>query len=274
MMAWLSRRPAPRFVLTCLGLIGLVWAIGGCHSPDATAPTPTHIVIAIAEPEYETGTTLPALAQKLWTPQRHYKVSILIGDPSAHDIPALADAIRTADVLVLSVRRQALPRQQLQAVRDHLAAGKPLLAIRTSSHAFALRENSRDQPPDLAGRAQWPQFDAEVIGGNYHGHYPNGKTSTVTAAQDATDHRILSGIDFPFTTNAGVYKNHPLAGSTQPLMVARIEGKAPEPVAWTHRYGKAKVFYTSLGNADDFRQQAYVKLLDQAMQWLCDENTP
>lgn len=260
----LLRRPLAQIILLSLACSAM-----GCRSFNPADPPVSQIVIAIAEPEYETDQTLPALAEKLWTPQRGYNVSVIIGDPSKHDIPGLAAAVRKADVLVLSIRRQALPRAQLQAVRDHLVAGKPLLAIRTSSHAFVLRDRDRGQLAEFEGRSEWPQFDAEVIGGNYHGHYPNGQSSTVNAVPDAIGHPILAGIELPLTSNAGVYKNNPLSESAQPLLVAQFENKPPEPVAWTHLFGQARVFYTSLGNPDDFNQRAFQRLLDQAMQWLC-----
>lgn len=227
---------------------------------------PTKVVIAIAEPEYKTWETLPALAKKIWTRQRGYETKILIGDPKKHDIPGLAEALKDADVLVLSVRRQALPKKQLQAIRDHLAAGKPLLGIRTTSHAFTLRGNA---PKGMDDRAQWPEFDAKVLGGNYHGHYPNNKPYKVTPADGAQPHPILADVEMPHTTMGGVYKNIPLAKGTTPLLIASIKGAAkPEPVAWVNKFGKSKIFYTSLGDPSDFENPAFEKLLWNAMEWM------
>ena len=94
------------------------------------------LIIAIAEPGYNTPVTLPAFAKKFWTKELGYDVTIIIGDPKKHDLTGLDEALKDADVLVTSVRRQALPAAQLTALREFLAAGKPLLAIRTSSHGF------------------------------------------------------------------------------------------------------------------------------------------
>lgn len=227
---------------------------------------PTKVVVAIAEPEYGTWNTLPALAKKIWTKQRGYEITVLIGDAKKHNIPGLVAALKDADVLLLSVRRQALPKDQLQAIRDHLAAGKPLLGIRTSSHAFALRGNA---PKDINGRAQWPEFDAQVLGGNYHGHYGNNKPYVINVAKGAEKHPILAGVKMPHTTLGGVYQNIPLAKTATPLLVSTVEaGKAPEPIAWTHTFGKSKVFYTSLGHPSDFKSPAFEKLLWNAMEWM------
>ncbi len=223
---------------------------------------PTKVVIAIAEPEYQTWETLPALAKKIWTRQRGYEVTVVIGDAEKHDIPGLTEALKHADVLVLSARRQALPKDQVQAIRDYLAAGKPLLGIRTSSHAFAARGKGPKN------HVEWPEFDPQVLGGNYHGHYGNHDPSEITAVEGATEHPILAGVTLPFSSTGSLYKNHPLAQNATPLLMGTIEGDRSEPVAWTHSFGESKVFYTSLGHESDFQQPTFEKLLWNAMEWM------
>jgi len=223
---------------------------------------PTRVVVAIAEPEYQTWETLPRLAKKIWTKQRGYLLTVLTGDPKKHTVSGLTAALKNADVLVLSIRRQALPADQLDAIRAHLKAGKPLLAIRTSSHAF----DARGKGPE--GHAEWPDFDPQVLGGNYTGHHANNVITTVTAAEDAATHAILKGVKLPFDSGGSLYKAKPLASTATPLLYGTTKGKAPEPVAWTNRYGKAKVFYTSLGHTSDFKQPAFEKLMWNAMEWV------
>ena len=223
---------------------------------------PTQVVIAIAEPEYQTWETLPALAKKIWTPQRGYEVTVVVGDAQKHDIPGLSAALKDADVLVLSARRQALPKDQVQAIRNYLTAGKPLLAIRTSSHAFAARGKG---PPD---HAEWLEFDAQVLGGNYQGHFGNHNASQISAISKAADHPILAGVTLPFSTKGSLYKNNPLAATTTPLLMGTLDDGQSHPVAWTHTYGKSKVFYTSLGHESDFQHPSFEKLLWNAMEWM------
>ena len=52
------------------------------------------------------------------------------------------------------------PQDQLALVKKHLDAGKPLVGIRTASHAFSLRNNA--QPPE--NHAAWLDFDRDVLG--------------------------------------------------------------------------------------------------------------
>ena len=224
---------------------------------------PTKVVIAIAEPEYKTWETLPALAEKIWTEDRGFEVKVVIGDPNKHTLPGLADALKDADVLVLSARRQALPKDQLDAVRAFLASGKGLLAIRTSSHAFF----ARGKGPE--GHAEWPEFDAEVLGGNYVGHYGGKEIPQITVAKGAEKRPILDGVNLPHISNGSLYKAKPIATDAAPLLIGTIVGKDPEPVAWTRVYGSSKIFYTSLGHVSDFEQPGFQKLIWNAMEWVC-----
>ncbi len=219
------------------------------------------IVVAIAEPQYGTRETLAHFARERWKQLQGFEVAILQGDPAKHDVPGLAEALQDADLLVLSARRVALPEKDARALRAYLDGGKPLIALRTSSHAF----DARGQGP--AGHTDWADFDAQVLGGNYQGHHPDGPVTTIAAVEGAAGHPILARIEGPFTSDASLYRAGPVASGATPLLVGRIDGAHAEPVAWTHRYGDAKVFYTSLGNPGDFANPVFQTLLDNAMRW-------
>ena len=212
------------------------------------------VVVAIAEREYRTTETLGGFAENYWGAVQGHQVTVLRGDPKAHHIPGFAESVRDADVVILSVRRQALPADDISALRGHLAAGKPLIGIRTSSHAF----DARGQGPE--GHLDWPRFDPEVLGGNYHGHHANGLTVAVHAVGD---HPLLAGVEPGFTSRGSLYKVSPISDSALAVLLGSVEGHAAEPVAWVHHYGpeKAKVFYTSLGHPGDFENPAFLKLL-------------
>jgi type 1 glutamine amidotransferase len=49
--------------------------------------------------------------------------------------------------------------------------------------------------------------------------------------------------------------------------MGKIAKAEPEPVAWTNTYGKSRIFYTSLGHADDFNDPSFVRLLSNAVEW-------
>jgi nicotinamidase-related amidase/type 1 glutamine amidotransferase len=230
-----------------------------------------HIVFLIGEDEYKTWVTLPQFAKEelAWRGLRVSVVQQSEGD--LHRFPGLVEAMRDADLLVLSVRRRALPKEQLAAVRAHLEAGKPLLGIRTASHAFAPR------PSDAGKGAAWATFDPDVLGGNYTGHHGNGPNTTLSAASGVGTHALLTGVDLPQLTGHGsLYKVSPLKETATPLLTGSIPGQPAEPVAWLNTFGdnKARVFYTSLGHPDDFANAAFRRLLLNAVLTLVDRPLP
>ena len=225
------------------------------------------ILMVIGEDEYKTDVTLPVFARQQLEPHG-FQVRFVLADPSdKNTFPGLAQAVARADLVLISIRRRTPPKEQLDAIRAHLAAGKPLVGIRTASHAFALRDGSVPLP---SGAATWPAFDPEVLGGHYIGHHGGGPKVTTAAAPGAEKHPILRGLDLrQLAGNGSLYRVTPLAGSTTPLLIGSISGQEPEPVAWTNspRNGQSRVFYTSFGHPDDFGNAAFRKLLLNGICW-------
>ena len=216
-------------------------------------------VFLVAEKIYNTRATLPVLAKRLFEQRLGFQTTVLTAADGVHEIKGMAEAVKQADLVVVSVRRRALPKADLDALRAHLAAGKPLIGLRTASHAF----DARGKGP--RGHAEWADFDARVLGGNYHNHHPSGPVTTVTAHK--INHPILSGLPASFPSNGSLYMTSPLAKGTTALLTGAIPGKKPEPIAWTNHNGKSRVFYTSLGHEDDFKQPAFWQLMENAVRW-------
>ena len=229
-----------------------------------------HLVIVMAEDEYDTATTLPPFALSQFG--AHFKITCVYASAEdRNDIPGI-EALEDADLAIWSIRRRTLPKRQLDVLRKYLADGKPLVALRTTSHAFSLRAGE-----PTAGLEQWPQFDREVLGGNYHDHYPNDAETWVQPLEAAARHPILAGVPMDaFRVFGSLYKNHPLATTAAPLMQGRVAGaETPEPVAWTHqRPNRGRVFYTSLGHPESFKIAGFRHLLRNATYWAADLPVP
>lgn len=220
-----------------------------------------HVVVLSAEDEYRTEVTLPAFAAKYLG--KDFKVSFVFEDPAKkYSLPGV-DVVNDADVLLISVRRRPIPAEQLAIIRKYVAAGKPVVGIRTASHAFHLR----DKQPD--GLAAWPEIDKELIGGNYQGHTANSSTGIIWPLPDVK-HPILTGIPAgEFPSGGTLYLNTPLDPKATELMRGRVEGiQQQEPVAWTfERKDGGRTFYTSLGHKGDFEQAAFRRLLLNGIYW-------
>ena len=227
-----------------------------------------HLVVLSAEDEYRTEITLPVFAAKQLG--KDFKVSFVFESPAKkYDLPGV-DVVSDADVLLVSVRRRPIPADQLALIRKYVAAGKPVVGIRTASHAFHLR----DAQPE--GVAAWPEIDRELIGGNYQGHTA-GATKGIIRPLPDVKHPILTGIPAgEFPSGGTLYLNTPLDPKATELMRGRVEGIAQqEPVAWTfERKDGGRTFYTSLGHKDDFEQPAFQRLLLNGIYWAAGLEVP
>ena len=247
----------PSFLLACFGLSTL----GTASFAAQPEPALKKLVMLIAEDEYETATTLPAFAADYLA--RDFRVVTVRGSVAAGatTFASLAE-VEQADVLLISVRRRPLPEAQLDVIRRYVAAGKPMIGIRTASHAFSPVPNQ----PLLAGLAQWPEFDSQVLGGSYGGHHGKGQVLRVTAPAPALP--LLSGVSTPFDSSAWLYRNTPLRPGTEAVLMGEIPGQRPEPVAWTFkRADGGRSFYTSLGLPADFKTPAFTRLLANGVRW-------
>jgi len=124
-----------------------------------------------------------------------------------HELAGM-EALSNADLAVLFARRRALRPEQMKYFRRYMNSGRPLIGLRTASHAFDTRGNAP------AGYAEWTKLDPEVLGGNYHGHHGSGPKCAVTLAGNAKNHPILAGVQLPFTSNGSLYEVRPLGRST------------------------------------------------------------
>ena len=229
------------------------------------------VVFISAESEYKAEQSLPEFAHELKTKYGLYcevlQGSINKKGEGRYYIAGM-EALTNADLAVLFARRRALRPEQMKYFRNYMDSGRPLIGLRTASHAFDTRGNAP------AGYAEWQKLDPEVLGGNYHGHHGSGPRCAVTTAAGADTHPILAGVQMPFTSDGSLYEVRPLTKSTKRLLIGTIPDKEPEPVAWTNRYKNSRIFYTSLGHPDDFRNAQFRRLLINAVFWAMDKPVP
>jgi type 1 glutamine amidotransferase len=224
-----------------------------------------HVAIIVSDDHYGADRTLPLFADELRS--RYGCHCTVIHGEGSNRFPAIEE-LKAADVAVLYIRRLALPKQQLDSLRDYLDAGRPLVALRTASHAFDVRGESP------AGCDQWPEFDAEVLGGSYHGHEADKLGTDVAIVPEWAGHPLFLGVKpARWHSTGSLYRTSPIAADATLLMTGSIAGKS-EPLTWTRQHKRARVFYTSLGHPDDFKQPAFRRLLANAIFWAMEKPTP
>ena len=228
-----------------------------------------HVVFVIGESLYDTLSTLPKFAEA--NLGKTCRVSFVYADTQDKNNFAGMEAVKTADLVVLSVRRRTPPVKQLDILRDYVSSGKPIMGLRTSSHAFAVREGS-PQPP----LADWPELDREIWGGSYHGHYPNDVKSKIVVAPGQENHPWLEGVGpFPWEQSGSLYQPSPLADSATLILSGKAQGNPSEPVAWTFtREDGGTSFYTSLGHPGDFEQVSFNLFLSRSIHGLLELPLP
>lgn len=259
------------FMVSSLSKLAFAFALIGCGlEPLAFASEPgsahrPHVHFLIGEDEYSTKTTLPQFAASELEPAGIQCTSSIAPDESPNDFPGM-EALRDADLLFISARRRAPGLEVMQLIRNHLAAGKPLAGIRTASHAFSPPLGSADKAPP-EGHTFWREFDHEILGGNYHDHYPPGLPSLITLNPKSAGHPVLQGVT-EFQAPSHLYKNPDLPSKDTILLYGRVEGgAAEEPVAWIIEGSGSRIFYTSLGGQKDFDVPQFRRLLRNGIFW-------
>lgn len=226
-------------------------------------------VVMISEDEYHTEETLTAWARIHLAKDNRVRYVFEDAKAPGH-FPGLTD-LEKADGLLLSVRRRPLSPEAMKQVREFVARGGAVLGIRTASHAFCLRDGAASP-----GLEQWPEFDAEVLGGNYVGHHANDAITEVVWDTQGNHPLALNGEGTAATharalyqSRASLYQVSPLKPGTHVLWSGTIQGQPKEPLAWTFvRNDGGRTFYTSLGHASDFQSLAFRTLLVNASEWL------
>jgi type 1 glutamine amidotransferase len=207
---------------------------------------PLRVCLVSGSLEYDSDASLGKL-------QKHMEKRYLVECSRAFiktesDLPGLEN-LDKCEVMLLFTRRLKITGEQLERVKKYCLAGKPIVGIRTASHAFQ----------------NWLDLDKEVLGGNYLGHYKEGPLCEVTLADSAKSHPILKGVQ-PYQSAGSLYKNTGLAKDVNILLTGSIPEHS-EPIAWTRNYKGARIFYTSLGQQKDFDDPNFVTLITNALYW-------
>lgn len=266
--------------------------------PGANGPGQgKHVVLISGDEEYRSEQALPQLAKILAT-HHGFNCTVLFAidgasgtiDPNVNDnIPGL-EALKTADLMIIATRFRDLPDEQMALIDEYLKSGRPVIGMRTATHAFDIK------PGKAFSRYGWKSqeweggFGRQVLGETWVAHHgQHGKQSTRgVAAEGEEGHPILKGIEpGEIWGPTDVYQVRlPLPGESKPLVMgqvlvgmepgdAAVEGGPNEPmmpVAWVKSYqlpgGKpGKVFTTTMGAATDLSSVGVRKMLVNAVYW-------
>ena len=255
-----------------------------------------HIVFLSGDEEYRSEEGLPMLAKLLAT--RHgFKCTVLFPinpkdgtiDPNNQtNIPGLA-ALDSADLCVMLLRFRELPDADMKHFVDYVNRGQPIIALRTSTHAFAYSRNK--QSPYVKydwQNKEWPGgFGQQVLGETWVNHHgDHGKESTRGIINDEfKSHPILRGVTdiwgptdvygvIHLPANASVLVRGQVLSGMKPNDPP-LEGPKNHPMMpliWLPHYtsesGKAnKILATTMGAATDLESAGLRRLLVNGCYW-------
>jgi hypothetical protein len=253
-----------------------------------------HIVLIAGDQEYRSEESIPALARILAS--RHgFHCTVLFStnrqtgqiDPDTVDnIPGL-EALRKADLMVLFARWLELPDEQMKEIVDYTNSGRPIVALRTSTHPFNYQKHPESPYAKFSynNKAFAGGYGRQVLGETWINHYgAHQKQSTRgAAAPEMSQHPILRGVR-NIWGESDVYAITTLFGDSQPLVLGQVlMGMEPDsppdptkqlvPVAWIKTYtgdsGKtSRIFTTTMGHAMDFQNEGFRRMTVNACYWL------
>ncbi|NQT12323.1 MAG: hypothetical protein HQ582_06230 [Planctomycetes bacterium] len=174
----------------------------------------------------------------------------------------------------------------MKLIIDYTNSGRPIVALRTATHAFNYRQH-KDSP-----YAKYSFRDTEfeggygrqVLGETWINHFGRHKVESTRGliAEGMENHPILTGVD-DIWGPSDVYGITTLTGDSKPLVMGQVlsgmnpdDGPNPDkelvPIAWTKTYtgseGKqSRVFTTTMGHGGDLNSEGFRRLLVNACYW-------
>lgn len=256
-----------------------------------------HIVLVSGDEEYRSEDALSQLGRIL--AKRHgFRCTVLFAvDPKTGEInPVIRDnipgleALRTADLMIIATRFRDLPDAQMRHITDYVDAGKPILGMRTATHAFNIPAGRTYHRYSYNSReADWDGgFGRRVLGEtwiNHHGQHGKQSTRGVIAA-GMKDNPIVRGCEDIWGPTDVYGVRLPLPGDSRAVVLGQVlEGMKPAdkpvagkpndpmmPVAWVRSYAGEKgrtgrAFTTTMGAATDLESEGMRRLLVNAAYW-------
>jgi hypothetical protein len=254
-----------------------------------------HIVFLAGDEEYRSEEGLPMLARILAV-HHGFRCTVLFSmnpadgtiDPMVlNNIPGI-EALDSADLCFMKLRFRELPDDQMKHFVDYVNSGKPIIGLRTSTHAFSYEKNKQSPYAKYDWRnKQWPGgFGQQVLGETWINHHgDHGKESTRGIINESLkDHPILRGVtDIWGPTD--VYGVIHLPKDAQVLVWGQVlSGMKPTdppvtgkkndpmmPLAWIRNYQSneksSRIFTTTMGAAVDLESEGLRRLLVNACYW-------
>ena len=206
-------------------------------------------------------------------------------DPNTKDNEPGLESLASADLCVMLLRFRAWPDEQMKHFVNYLQTGKPIVALRTSTHAFRFGPNTTYQ--------DFNNFGKQVLGENWVAHWGHHKFEATRGViePENKNHPILRGVTNIFG-DTDVYEAYPPADAKILVRGQVLKGMKPDdppadhekkrftdkqpqgintpmmPIAWIRETGTTKrVFTTTMGSSTDLQSEGLRRLVVNACYW-------
>lgn len=267
---------------------------------EPAKPNGKHVVLIAGDEEYRSEEALPQLA-KILAMRHGFKCTVLFSlnasgeiDPDRRDHQPGLESLDSADLCVLAIRFRQWPDDQMRHFNAYVASRKPIIAFRTSTHAFNHQSGAYErygwQSKTWAGG-----FGRQILGETWISHWgDHGKQAT--RGVSVSSHPILTGVNDVFGTT-DVYEAHPpedslilmrgevVAGmldNDPPATGAKKTTSGTEqgindpmmPIVWVRELDGRKVVTCTMGAATDFLNEGLRRLAVNASYWCVGMEPP
>jgi hypothetical protein len=254
-----------------------------------------HIVFIAGDEEYRSEDALPMLAKIL--SQRHgFDCTVLFSldptgsyiDPNNQKSVTNPQAIAKADLIIIQTRFRQWGPEEYKYLADFLNAGKPIIGLRTSTHAFTGGGKTDD--------FKWADFGLKILGETWVAHHGKHKVEGARGVIEAANakHPVLNGVKDVFALsdvytvsnldekNATVLMRGAVTATLEPESKP-IEGPKNNPlmaVAWLREYTapngttKGTAFCTTMGASVDFKNEDLRRMIVNASYHLLGLKVP
>ncbi|HUV13830.1 MAG TPA: hypothetical protein VMY18_09295 [Acidobacteriota bacterium] len=295
---------------TNLGLMGEdsdLWVVyDGIEGPGKGK----HIVLISGDEEYRSEEGLPQLA-KILAKHHGFKCTVHFAiDPKDGTInPALVNnipglqALETADLMIIATRFRELPDTQMEYIVRYVDSGRPIIGMRTATHAFRYSKESHSKYRSYDFQSEtWKEgFGRQVLGETWIAHHgQHGVESTRgIIVEGMKDHPIVRGCDDIWGPTDVYEVRLPMCDTCQPLVLGQVlSGMQPSdppfvgkkvrkgggtefevapndpmmPIAWIKKFKgedgeTSRIFTTTMGASEDLLSEGLRRLLVNATYW-------
>src|SRR5262249_28261810 len=181
-LTMLTRKPpllAPALLLLALTVVTGAASQGGqpwvVYEGSEGAGKGKHIVLVSGDEEYRSEEALPQLG-KILAGRHGFKCTVLFAigqdgtiNPIVSNIPGL-EALKTADLMILFTRFRDLPDEQMKHLVDYVESGRPILGMRTATHAFNIKAGKKYAKYSYNSKEWPPGFGRPILGQTWITH--------------------------------------------------------------------------------------------------------